>query len=187
MSCVNAGMKDRRFSILHCINKMINDKDYFDEYSRKINNNPEAIRCIYEYLKRYDIEKIVPKRLFQKCRPSSEIYKELTESNREKEWYLIKEIIMENRNLFALKIRMSDVWNSYKVYCLKNNYKLNLTDRRFYMQISAVIINELEKTEEYKDAFIKFKSNSIDYYKINIAKMKKFFEIGEDDEDEEED
>ena len=52
------------------------------------------------------------------------------------------------------------------------------------MQISSVIINELEKAEEYKDAFIKFKSNSIDYYKINIEKMKKFFDIGEDNDDE---
>ena len=67
---------------------------------------------------------------------------------------------------------------------MKNNYKLNLTDRRFYMQISAVSINELDKTEEYKDAFKRYKSNSIDYYKINIEKMKKFFDIGEDNDDE---
>ena len=75
---------------------MIDDKDYFDEYSRKINNNPEAIRCIYEYLKNYDIEKVVPKKLFQKHRPSSDMYKELVDSNREKEWYLIRDIVVEN-------------------------------------------------------------------------------------------
>ena len=49
---VNAGIKDRRYCIIPCKNKMIDDKDYCDEYSRKNDKNPEAIRLIYEYLKK---------------------------------------------------------------------------------------------------------------------------------------
>ena len=49
---VSAGIKDRRYCIIPCKNKMIDDKDYCDEYSRKNDKNPEAIRLIYEYLKK---------------------------------------------------------------------------------------------------------------------------------------
>ena len=159
---------------------MIDNKDYFDEYSRKINNNPEAIRCIYEYLKKYDIEKVVPKKLFQKHRPSSDMYKELVDSNREKEWYLIREIVIENREKTTVKMEMKDLWNEYRMYCLRNNHKLNITDRRFYMLISQIIIADVNKKEETEDGFKKYKSNSKDYYVINIEKMKKYFDITDD-------
>ncbi len=42
---VNAGDKDRtwRFCVIPCVNKKINDKVYFANYEKNINNNPEAI------------------------------------------------------------------------------------------------------------------------------------------------
>ena len=90
---VNAGDKDRRFCVLPCINKKIDDKDYFKNYEKNINNNPEAIRCIYEYLKRFDIENVVPGKKFQDARPKSALYTELQECNREKEWDFLEEIV----------------------------------------------------------------------------------------------
>ena len=159
---------------------MIDDKDYFDEYSRKINNNPEAIRCIYEYLKNYDIERVVPKKLFQKHRPSSDMYKELVDSNREKEWYLIRDIVVENINKTTVKMEIKDLWNEYRMYCLKNNQKLNITDRRFYMLISQIIIADVNKKVETADGFVKFNCNSKDYYVIDIEKMKIYFELNEE-------
>ena len=75
---------------------------------------------------------------------------------------------------------MKDLWNEYRMYCLKNNHKLNITDRRFYMLISQIIIADVNKKIETADGFVKFKSNSKDYYVIDIEKMKIYFELNEE-------
>ena len=77
-------------------------------------------------------------------------------------------------------MKMKDLWNEYRMYCLRNNHKLNITDRRFYMLISQIIIADVNKKEETEDGFKKYKSNSKDYYVINIEKMKKYFDITDD-------
>jgi hypothetical protein len=181
MNAVNAGIKDRRFVILPCNNKKINDKEYFNKYELEINQNKEAIRCIYEYLKQFDINKVIPNRLFQSHRPKSDIYNELVDSNREKEYYLIRELVIDNLDKPELKIEMKELWYKYKMFCNSNNYKLNISDRRFYLIISQLIIADLNKKNEFKDAFKKFKSNSKDYYIINIKLMKLYFNIEDDD------
>ena len=68
--------------------KKMEDKTYFDAYEKEISNNPEAIRCIYEYLKNFDIEKVVPYKIFASAKPKSEMYKELHQCNKDKNWVL---------------------------------------------------------------------------------------------------
>ena len=65
INSVNAGENDRRFCVITCNNKKANDKIYFMKFDNEIVKNPEAVRCIYEYLKKFPIETYVPNRLFQ--------------------------------------------------------------------------------------------------------------------------
>ena len=158
---------------------MIDDIDYFEEYSRKIDNNPEAIRCIYEYLKKYDFEKVVPKKLFQNHCPTKDLYKESVDSDCEKEWHLIRAIVIDNIKKTTVQMEMKNLWDEYRMYCSRNNYKLNITDRRFYMLVSQIIIADVNKKRN-STWICKFKSNSKGYYVIDIEKTKIYFELNEE-------
>lgn len=175
---VNAGDKDRRFCVLPCMNKKIDDKEYFDAYEKEINNNPEAIRCIYEYLKNYNIEKVVPNRLFASHRPKSDMYKELQECNREKEWDFLEQLIIENEDEETLTIEMSSMWLKYQNFCRTNNYEIaKLSSKRFHYYFSQQVIVLLDNKQEYQGAIVKDRTSLTRNYVIDVQKLKKYFNI----------
>jgi hypothetical protein len=182
INAVNAGDKDRRFCVIPCINKKIDDKKYFDEYEKQINENPEAIRCIYEYLKTYDIEKVIPDRIFaaEGVRPKSDLYKELQECNREKEWDFLEKIVYENVDSAEYIVTMDNMWVKFKNFCANNNYDISkIPSKRFHYIFSQQVITFLDNKAEYKDTIIKDRNASSRYYKFNIQKLKKYFNIEE--------
>jgi len=184
---VNASDKDRRFCVLSCVNRKIDDKLYFDDYERNINENPEAIRCIYEFLKSFDIEKYVPNKIFASARPRSELYKELQECNREKEWDFLEKIVVDKRKSSEYTITMEELWYSYKSFCNINNYDISkLPSKRFHYNFSQQIIQYLNIKEEYNNSILKDRTSTKRIYKFDIPKLKHFFKI-EDESDEEDD
>ena len=184
---VNAGDKDRRFCVLPCINKKISDKKYFDEYEKNINNNPEAIRCIYEYLRTYDIEKVVPGKIFGDARPKSDLYKELQECNRDKEWDFLEEVVIEYAKIHKEngndgdpfeELSMSYMWSKYKVYCRENNYDISkLPHKRFHFQFSQNIIAVLNNKPVFENSIVKDRHNTEREYKLNIDKFVTYFDL----------
>jgi hypothetical protein len=130
---VNAGDNDRRFCVLDCNNKKLADKQYFKNYENTINQNPEAIRCIYEYLKNFDIEKVIPGLIFSDHRPKGELYQELVNCNEAKEWSFLEHFVMHTKAGVSKDTISNDkLWNSYKMFCLNNNYNIeNLNARKF--------------------------------------------------------
>ncbi len=72
--------------------------------------NEEAVRCIYEYLKTFPIEKYVPNRLFQEYRPTDDaLYQDLKENICDIEWdfleFFVKRQSCENNHL-NLKLKV---------------------------------------------------------------------------------
>ena len=182
LNSVNAGEKDRRFCVIDCNNEKLIDKMYFKDYSKNINNNPEAIKCIYEYLKSFNIEEVVPNYLFSDYRPKTELYKELVESNVEKEWEFLEELVYkipkDETKIYA-KINGDEVWNHYKLFCNRNHYDISkLGRRRFSFMFNRTIIGTLNKTDEYKDVVVKYKSNDKTIYKIKYLELIKYFNKG---------
>ena len=186
LKSVNAGEKDRRFCIIPCINEKIDDKIYFNNYEKNINRNPEAIRCIYEYLKRFDIEKVVPNYLFgdDKVRPKSQIYKDLQDCNKPKEWDFLENLVIKyykdplitNKN--EVKTSMEDIWSSYKSYCLNNNYDFTkVSSKSFHFTFTHKIIYQLDKKEETKEAITKSRKSLERYYIFDLEKLKLFFNL----------
>ena len=179
---VNAGEKDRRFCILPCFNKQMDNKLYFDEYEKTINKNPEAIRCIYEYLKTFDIEKYVPNRLFAQdgVRPKCDMYKDLQECNREKEWDYLEEIVYNNSSNQETEIIKSNenIWSSYKVFCSNRNYDISkLTYKSFHYLFTHTIIKQLDNNPETINAVVKDRTSTERYYKFDIPNLKMYFNI----------
>ena len=176
---VNAGEKDRRFCILPCINKKMNDKLYFDDYEKTINKNPEAIRCIYEYLRLFDIEKIVPNRLFAQdgIRPKCDMYKDLQECNREKEWDFLENIVFKYTNDEYVNISMDNLWSSYKLFCSNCNYDISkLSSKSFHYLFTHTIITQLNMKEDTINSIIKNRTSIERFYKFDIIKLKKYFD-----------
>jgi len=179
LNSVNAGEKDRRFCVLDCNNEKLMDKMYFKDYEKNINNNPEAIKCIFEYLKSFNIEEVVPNYLFSDYRPRTELYEELVESNVEKEWEFLEEIVYKIPNLPSkshAKITGEDLWNKYKYFCHVNHYDISkLGRKRFTFMFNRTIIGTLNKTAEYKDVITRYRSNNSMCYKIKYKKLVEYF------------
>lgn len=182
LNAVNAGEKDRRFCVLECINSEINNKLYFSKYEKEINNNPEAIRCIYEYLKNLDIESVVPDYIFADTRPMTDVYDELRACNTIKEWDFLEYYIKDNGDCCEdgtqiHQVCMNDVWKRYKFYCNDNNNDINkLTSKRFHYIFSQLIIKQLNTKPDYVDSIKKHRDGKSRYYIMDLKKLNKYFE-----------
>lgn len=194
LNSVNAGDKDRRFCVLDCNNDKIHDKKYFKNYANEINGNKDAIRCIYQYLKTFNIDEVVPDHIFSDARPRTQLYEELILCNRDKEWEYLEYFIKNNYETYKekeiIKISLKDIWDSYKYFCTKNNYDISkLGYNRFGFIFSRNIIKTLNKTIGYENTIVKNKSHGIINFHINIIKLynylKKQSNIIEDDNDDE--
>ena len=177
LNVVNAGEKDRRFCVMDCNNPRIHDKKYFKDYEKNVNQNPEAIRCIYEYLKTFNIQEIVPDYIFSDARPKTELYKELVECNREKEWDFLEDLVLMNDD-DELKIKNEELWVLYRSYCSENHLEISrLSSKRFLFIFNRTIITCLDKKEEYKGCITQFKSGSFRGFNFDLIKLRKYFNI----------
>jgi hypothetical protein len=180
----NIGESDRRFCVLDCNNEKMHDKMYFINYDNEINNNPEAIRCIYEYFKRFDITSVVPNHIFANARPKSNIYLELQERNRPKELGFLEDFTIKNKCRTDETFQMSNetIWTKFKTYCQTNNFDISkLSSSAFHYHFSQKVIVLLNNQKEYKDTIQKDRTNNSRYYTFNILKLKKYFKIDDTD------
>lgn len=195
LNSVNAGEKDRRFCVLDCNNEKIMDKMYFKNYANEVNGNKDAIRCIYQYLKTFNIEEVVKDHIFSDARPRTDLYEELVLCNRDKEWEYLEYFVKNNYETFKnkeiIKISLKDIWESYKYFCSRNNYDISkLGYNRFAFIFSRNIMKTLNKTEGYNGTIEKKKTDGIIKYQINIVKLYDYFNkqsktIDQDEEDDE--
>jgi len=185
LNMVNASEKDRRFCVIDCNNPKINDKKYFKAYEKEVNNNPEAIRCIYEYLKTFNIQEIVPDYIFSDSRPRSALYDELLECNREKEWNFLEHFITEYKLGNAsgdIHIFSDTVWKEYIKYCDVNHHDIaKFSSARFFFQFNRNIIQSLNRTKDYADAIKPHRDSSKRGYTFNIEKILKYFTLKKND------
>ena len=178
LNVVNAGEKDRRFCVLDCNNPRLNDKKYFKDYERTVNQNPEAIRCIYEYLKTFNIQEIVPDYIFSDARPKTDLYKELVECNREKEWDFMEDVVSKCSSKDEVKMTNDKLWNEYKMYCLKHHHDISkLSSKRFLFIFNRTIVKSLNKNELYTECIEQYRDMNHRGYKFDMDKLRKYFNI----------
>jgi len=182
---VNAGDKDRRFCVLNCDNKMINDKIYYKKYHNDINENPQAIRSIYEYLKNWDIKKHIPNYLFADNRPFGDAYNEIVKSNRDTEYCLLEDIVYKNWNTEMYNISSENLWLYYKRYCDINNHNIsNFSKTRFCTKWCGTIMKDVNEKCNIDNLIIENKrSNQGKFYIFNIQKLKVLLKLEKNDSD----
>ena len=180
INMVNASEKDRRFCVIDCNNPKINDKKYFKAYEKEINNNPEAIRCIYEYLKTFNIQETVPDYIFSDSRPRSALYDELLECNRDKEWNFLEHFVNQLKCGGAsgdTHIFSETIWKDYISYCNANHHDIaKFSSARFYFHFNRNIIQALNRTEKYIGAIKPHRESSQRGYIFNIPLIIDYFD-----------
>lgn len=189
LNSVNAGDKDRRFCVLDCNNSKIDDKLYFKDFDRLINKNPEAIRSIFEYLKTYNIEKIVPDYIFSDARPKTDLYNDLVDCNTDKEWDFLEDIVLKNRHHEGeLKIDNNTLWNKYVSYCQTNHFEISkLSSKRFFYIFNRTIIVPINKKEDYEECISQIRSSKSRGYSFDMNKLRSYFSIEKGSYEEEDD
>ena len=187
INSVNAGENDRRFCVITCNNKKANDKIYFMKFDNDIVKNPEAVRCIYEYLKKFSIETYVPNRLFQEYRPTDDaLYQDLKEYNREIEWEFLENFVKRHRGDKTFKIETKNLWLAFEEYLEKVGEKRRMegiTSKKFHFSFKQKICQIIQNTENYNDAILystkekRIAKNGNDCYVFDIEKLKKYLNL----------
>jgi hypothetical protein len=180
LNMVNAGEKDRRFCVIDCNNPKINDKKYFKAYEKEINNNPDAIKCIFEYLKHFNITEIVPDHIFSDHRPRTNLYEDLVECNKDKEWEFLHHMAArynDGGERGEVLIFSETIWKDYIAYCTVNHHDISkFSSNRFYLIFKRSIVQTLDRTENYKNIIRPHRVSTKRGYYFNIEKILEYFE-----------
>ena len=180
LNMVNASEKDRRFCVIDCNNPKINDKKYFKAYEKEVNNNPEAIRCIYEFLKTFNIQEVVPDYIFSDSRPRTALYDELLECNRDKEWNFLEHFVNQYKSGGAtgeILLFNDTIWNDYISYCSVNHHDIaKFSSSRFFFQFNRNIMQSLNRTGVYLNAIKPYRESNKRGYYFNIEKIIDYFD-----------
>jgi hypothetical protein len=96
-------------------------------------------------LKNFDIEKVIPGLIFSDHRPKGELYQELVNCNEAKEWSFLEHFVMHTKaGVSKDTISHDKLWNSYKMFCVNNNYNIeNLNARKFQFIFNRLIVKPL--------------------------------------------
>lgn len=161
----------RRYFQVETTNYYAGNIDFFNDYIINIENNPIAIRQIYEGLMNFDWRAIVPSENFQDARykPVTSITAEVKEQNRDKIIVflesIIRGLIIANYNKETYKIPNTELFNKYKNWCASISYKEEMNAISFGMKFGKLMKHSNCITKDTNN-------NTI----INIENCKKYFE-----------
>jgi hypothetical protein len=180
LNMVNAGEKDRRFCVIDCNNPKLNNKKYFKDYEKNINNNPDAIKCIFEYLKNFNITDIIPDHIFSDHRPKTNLYEDLVESNKDKEWEFLRHFMIKYKDggeTGEVLIFSNTIWREYVSFCVENHHDITkFSSNRFYLIFKRSIVQALDRTENYKNIIRAHRVSTQRGYYFDVEKILKYFE-----------
>ena len=187
INSVNVGDNDRRFFVATCNNKKATDKLYFKCFNDEIVQNEEAVKCIFEYLKTFPIEKYIPDRLFQEHRPTDDaLYQDLKEYNREIEWDFLEYFVKQLPTHSTLKFQTTKLWSAFETFLDTAGEKRRMegiTSRKFHFSFKQRICQVIQNTEGYENAIQystkekRIAMNGYDCYLFDMDKLRKYLKI----------
>lgn len=94
-NAVNINDDSRRYLFCESNRCYTRNTEFFVPFSKEIVDNPKALRVIAEYLKTFDVSKVIPSGNFQDHIPQTEIMKTVKESNKDKILLFIVEGLLD--------------------------------------------------------------------------------------------
>ena len=136
------------------------------------------------------MEKVVPSRDFQTHRPKNDpLYQDLTKYNRDIEFDFLEELV---NNIITPKhtIQHTTLWNNFKTFIENNGEQRRLdtyTSRKFHMNLKQKIAKKINRIEGFDNTILygtvekRLRIDNKDIYILDIDKLKKYFDIEQDD------
>jgi hypothetical protein len=138
----------RRFLQIETTSYYRNNVEFFNDYIENIENNPIALRQIYEGLINFDYKAIVPSLNFQDIRykPSSAINDDVKSANRDKTILFLEDWVRDMKKANSkneITLNNDTIFNEYKNWCARGCFKDELNKQQFGMKIGTLMKKQL--------------------------------------------
>jgi len=138
----------RRFLQIETTSYYRNNYEFFNDYIENIENNPIALRQIYEGLINFDYKAIVPSLNFQDIRykPASIVNEDVKSSNRDKFILFLEDWIRDMKNANSndtMTYKNDTLFNMYKTWCSQGSFKDELNKHQFGMKVNQISKKQL--------------------------------------------
>jgi hypothetical protein len=166
----------RRFLQIETTSYYRNNVSFFNDYIENIENNPIALRQIYQGLINFDYKAIVPSLNFQDIRykPASTVNEDVKSANRDKFILFLEDWVrdMKVANCKNTMCYKNDTFfDMYKTWCSQGSFKDELNKHQFGMKVNQIIKKQLNT----KDLVCITKCPSNSKTTINLEELIKYF------------
>jgi len=182
----------RRFLQIETTSYYKNNYEFFNDYFQNIENNPVALRQIYEGLIKFDYKAIVPSLNFQDVRykPTTTIEDNVRQQNRDKVIWFFEDWVRQHLNLNTkddMKYKNETLFKMYIDWCEVSKVKMDYNKISFGMRVTVLMKKQLNIngfTCVKKDTKHSMTTLYLSEFK-NYFKNLNGFEFGDQEEDEE--
>jgi hypothetical protein len=182
----------RRFLQIETTSYYKNNYEFFNDYFQNIENNPVALRQIYEGLINFDYKAIVPSLNFQDVRykPTTTIEDNVRQQNRDKVIWFFEDWVRQHLNLNTkddMKYKNETLFKMYIDWCEVSKVKMDYNKISFGMRVTVLMKKQLNIngfTCVKKDTKHSMTTLYLSEFK-NYFKNLNGFEFGDQEEDEE--
>ena len=138
----------RRFLQIETTSYYRNNYEFFNDYIENIENNPIALRQIYEGLINFDYKAIVPSLNFQDIRykPASIVNEDVKSSNRDKFILFLEDWVRDMKSANSkntMEYKNDTLFNMYKTWCSQGSFKDELNKHQFGMKVNQISKKQL--------------------------------------------
>ena len=138
----------RRFLQIETTSHYRNNYEFFHDYIENIENNPIALRQIYEGLINFDYKAIVPSLNFQDVRykPASIVNEDVKSSNRDKFILYLEDLVRDMKSANSentMTYKNDTFFNMYKTWCSQGSFKDELNKHQFGMKVNQITKKQL--------------------------------------------
>jgi len=133
----------RRFLQVETTPYYRNNCAFFTDYAENIENNPTALRQIYEGLINFDYKAVVPSLNFQdpRYKPASAVNEDVKSANRDKIILFMEELVRDlktGNGDDVVSYKNDAFFNMYKKWCVTGSFKDDLNKHLFGMKVSQM-------------------------------------------------
>ena len=161
----------RRFLQVETTSYYSGNDVFFTDYITNIENNPIALRQIYEHLKNFDIKSVIPSGNFQKDKPTTAIEAEVKRQNRDKILWFFDDYVRLHKRKPVIKVQNDILFSEWNKWCERSKVKIEYNKIQFGIKISQLIKKHFNKNDNVYIVKDTKHSTTIIY----TEKMREFF------------
>jgi len=178
---LKVSVDDRRFCGIECNNKICNNKEYFTELKKEMDNKIYD-RAFYDYLLSIKSDEYD----FTNNRPKTDFYSDLQELNKPALINFIENFLMEHDDQTIIEIASSQLYSKYNEFITKFNFKNSITITKFILDMKKIVGVSQKRTKKSRNVVfdvLEVKKYLEDKYKIEFSNLDEDIKDDSDDED----